>query len=164
VTTVEPTTRNEKTLRFLAAVFAFETFVSDRVMKIVASHEFRDLGRAPAPILDVTYHENSGLIGNFPVPQPVIILVMAAAIIFVGQKLLESIRRKEQTHTIALAVILGGALGNLFDRIVYGHVIDWLLFGGRSIVNLADLSIAWGAILYMLAPKSKPFDTTSNTP
>src|SRR3954463_11019833 len=52
----------------------------------------------------------------------------------------------------ALALILGGAIGNLIDRIMYGHVIDFLDFHVRSwhwpVFNVADSAICIGAILF----------------
>jgi signal peptidase II len=54
----------------------------------------------------------------------------------------------------ALALILGGAVGNLIDRIAYGHVIDFLDFhvGGWHwpAFNVADSAITVGAILFVL--------------
>jgi signal peptidase II len=54
----------------------------------------------------------------------------------------------------ALALILGGALGNVIDRIVYGHVVDFLDFHLRGwhwpAFNLADSAITVGAVLLVL--------------
>lgn len=54
----------------------------------------------------------------------------------------------------ALALILGGAVGNVIDRIVYGHVIDFLDFhiGGWHwpAFNVADSAICVGAVLFVL--------------
>jgi len=51
----------------------------------------------------------------------------------------------------ALSLILGGALGNVIDRLVYGHVIDFLDFHVRNwhwpAFNLADSAITIGAAL-----------------
>jgi len=52
---------------------------------------------------------------------------------------------------LALSLILGGALGNLIDRIHYGYVIDFLLFHWHEhyfpAFNLADSAISGGAML-----------------
>lgn len=55
----------------------------------------------------------------------------------------------------ALALILGGAIGNVIDRLVYGHVIDFLdfhhnAFGHFPAFNLADSAITLGAALFIL--------------
>ena len=54
-----------------------------------------------------------------------------------------------------LALVLGGAIGNLFDRVVYGHVIDFILVHWQNrwyfpAFNLADSAITLGAILLAL--------------
>lgn len=56
--------------------------------------------------------------------------------------------------SFALACILGGAIGNVIDRIVYGHVIDFLDFHWSGwhfpAFNLADSAITLGAICLIL--------------
>ncbi len=54
----------------------------------------------------------------------------------------------------ALALILGGAIGNLIDRVAYGHVIDFLDFHIAGwhwpAFNVADSAITVGALLFVL--------------
>jgi signal peptidase II len=54
----------------------------------------------------------------------------------------------------ALALILGGAVGNLIDRVLYGHVIDFLDFHVADwhwpAFNVADSAICVGAVLFIL--------------
>lgn len=54
----------------------------------------------------------------------------------------------------ALALILGGALGNVIDRLLHGHVIDFLDFYMRNwhwpAFNVADMAICIGAGLFVL--------------
>jgi signal peptidase II len=54
----------------------------------------------------------------------------------------------------ALALIMGGAIGNVIDRIAYGHVIDFLdfhfrAFGHFPAFNVADSAITVGAVLFV---------------
>lgn len=48
---------------------------------------------------------------------------------------------------IALGLTLGGALGNLLDRLRLGHVTDFLDFGPVPIFNVADTAVVCGALL-----------------
>ena len=54
----------------------------------------------------------------------------------------------------ALSLILGGAVGNLIDRVAYGHVIDFLDFHLAQlhwpVFNLADSAITIGAVLLVI--------------
>ncbi len=65
--------------------------------------------------------------------------------------------RKHGTQLLfafALSMILGGALGNLIDRLMYGYVVDFLSFHWNAhyfpAFNLADSSITCGAFLLIL--------------
>jgi len=57
--------------------------------------------------------------------------------------------RDQRLLALALALILGGALGNLWDRLVLGHVVDFISvhYGGRYFpaFNIADSAISLGA-------------------
>lgn len=68
---------------------------------------------------------------------------------------LRRLRADESQNAIGLALILGGAIGNLVDRALYGHVIDFIdwHYGGWHwpAFNLADSAILLGAVLAVLA-------------
>ena len=53
---------------------------------------------------------------------------------------------------IAIALILGGALGNLYDRVVFGYVIDFLDFHWSGshfpAFNVADAALSVGALIW----------------
>lgn len=57
----------------------------------------------------------------------------------------------QRLFSLSLALILGGALGNVIDRLIYGHVIDFLDFHVGAwhwpAFNLADSAITVGAVL-----------------
>ncbi len=60
----------------------------------------------------------------------------------------------DKGSAIALALIIGGALGNLIDRLLYGHVIDFIQWYYKSYYwpsfNIADSAITVGATLLIL--------------
>ncbi|UTW06685.1 signal peptidase II [Pseudomonas benzenivorans] len=68
---------------------------------------------------------------------------------------LKRLRRDETWLAVALALVLGGALGNLVDRVVLGHVVDFILVHWQHrwyfpAFNIADAAITLGAILLAL--------------
>jgi signal peptidase II len=99
---------------------------------------------------------NSGAAFSVGTGTTVILTVVALAVVAV---ILRTSRRMRSTGwAVALGLILGGALGNLIDRVFRspgpgrGHVVDWIsLFGPNGahwpIFNLADSAIVCGAIL-----------------
>ncbi len=68
----------------------------------------------------------------------------------------------------ALALILTGAAGNLYDRLMYGYVVDFLDFYVGTwhwpAFNVADSCITIGAALLLLDSLSKPADAGARQP
>jgi signal peptidase II len=107
----------------------------------------------------LTHTENSGAAFSLFADHPthwktgmlIAFSVVAMAIVFV---LLWKQTRALTVSGIALSLILGGAAGNLWDRLVSGHVVDFLLFYVKQyqwpVFNLADSSIVVGAGLLIL--------------
>jgi signal peptidase II len=80
-----------------------------------------------------------------------------AAIAVVASAVISFLILKNETKPLfcaALALILGGALGNLYDRIAYGHVVDFLDFHAAGwhfpAFNVADSAITVGAGILIL--------------
>lgn len=81
-------------------------------------------------------------------------LIAIVVIVFIVQWI-RKLPREETLTGLSLCLILGGAGGNLIDRILFGHVIDfiqvWLGSYPFPAFNLADSSISIGAVLLILS-------------
>ncbi len=116
--------------------------------------------REPYPviggILDLTYVTNTG--GAFSVlPWATSALAAVAGVVAIG--LLLSGPRLAQAGRLveaAAAMLLGGAVGNLVDRLRLGHVIDFIDLQVWPIFNVADIGITVGAILFIIAALRMP--------
>lgn len=105
---------------------------------------------------NITYVRNTGvafgIFSSISSPAKSILLSAFAALaaVLVITYSLRSPLRNRLLH-VALALILGGALGNLYDRLTYGYVVDFLEFYVRSYhwpsFNVADSAISVGVIL-----------------
>lgn len=78
---------------------------------------------------------------------------------------LARLKRSEAVLAVALAMILGGAVGNLVDRIRYGHVVDFLDFHWQQwhwpAFNVADSAIVLGVALLILLTVFTPDESAS---
>lgn len=109
--------------------------------------------------MDFTHVPNSGIAYgflqtvDFPFKTAILALVAAAAMIAVGLYA-ASIARHQLVARIGLALIIGGAAGNLIDRVVWGSVIDFVDVYWRTwhfwVFNVADSAISIGVAVMIL--------------
>jgi signal peptidase II len=112
------------------------------------------------PFLDLVLAWNVGIsFGWFqndsPLAQAILMIIKAVAVIVLA---IWMARSRTLMATVALGLIIGGAIGNAIDRFAYGAVVDFALFhlqfGGKTynwyVFNLADVAIVAGvaALLY----------------
>jgi len=107
----------------------------------------------------ITHTENTGAAFSLFADSPshwktaMLISFSVVAMIVVSVLLWKQSRALTMTG-IALSLILGGAVGNLWDRVASGRVVDFLLFYVKSyqwpVFNLADSAIVVGASLLVL--------------
>lgn len=96
-------------------------------------------------ILHFTYIQNTGagfgLLKGWNTALIFISLIIIGIILFYFDRI-----TREKTIHIPIALILGGAIGNLIDRIFIGHVIDFIDFSIWPTFNIADSCITIGAL------------------
>jgi len=98
---------------------------------------------------------NTGASGGIAAGHPV--LVTLAAVLIAGAAGTLALRVRGRGIAICLAAVLGGALGNLSDRLFRspgfgrGAVVDWIHFGGSGSFNVADMAIQFGALAAVVA-------------
>lgn len=76
----------------------------------------------------------------------VIITLVAIGFIFFYYKRFQEIHRMR----ISLGFLLGGAIGNLIDRIRIGHVTDFIDFRFWPAFNVADIAVSTGAVMLVI--------------
>jgi signal peptidase II len=93
----------------------------------------------------------------------VVLIVFSAAALILVAGLLWKASRLDRWTAMGLALVLGGAAGNLFDRILWGRVTDFLEFHIGDLhwptFNVADSCIVIGSgllLLELLRPKRQP--------
>jgi signal peptidase II len=107
-------------------------------------------------LVSVRLVRNTGASGGIAAGYPVLVTLAAVAIVAVAGTL--AVRTRSRAVAICLAAVLGGALGNLSDRLFRapglgrGAVVDWIHVAGRGgSFNISDLAIQLGAVAAVVA-------------
>jgi signal peptidase II len=139
-------------------LLAVVVIVLDQTSKLAISHHFV-FGEALAvtPFFNLVLAHNTGAAFSFLHDAGGMQRWLFSAIAIIASVWIVWLLRKHQSQKLfsfALAFILGGALGNLIDRIAYGYVVDFLdFYWGEyhfAAFNLADSAITCGAALLIM--------------
>lgn len=107
------------------------------------------------PVLSFTYVKNTGAsFGMFPQLNSVF-TVLSAVVILLLALFQRTIPPQAWIVHVALALVMGGALGNLIDRITRGYVVDFLdvnfwPFANWPVFNVADSAIVVGVAILLI--------------
>ncbi len=110
------------------------------------------------PVFDLTLLYNKGAAFSFLANesgwQRWFFTVIALSVSSVMTVWLMKLKSNEKWLAAALALVIGGAIGNLYDRIAYGHVVDFIhVHWGEHYFpafNIADSAITLGAIMLLV--------------
>ncbi len=149
------------------------TIGSDQATKLAAQSL---KGRGTVPVIGnvfvLVYAENRGAFlslgaGMSDALRPILLYFLpAAAVIAALAYLVWKLSSISFRTTVALAMFIGGGIGNLIDRFLHdGYVVDFMNFGIGSlrltgVLNLADLFLTAGVILFVLTTGKKAEEKT----
>jgi len=129
--------------------------VLDQLSKFIIKSQFSPGQSLPVikNIFHLTLVYNTGIaFGLFKNQAVVFIMLSIVAIALIIINILSEGKKQQadQLNWIGLSLILGGALGNLIDRLSLGFVVDFLDFRVWPVFNLADSCITIGVILILI--------------
>lgn len=139
----------------LSLLWMIPVFALDRVSKLFL-RSF--LARGPfvliPGVLSLTYAQNTGMAFSFLSEHTGLLTVLSALLLAAMTVCFMYYLPRTRLCRSLIGVFVGGALGNLYDRVFYGYVIDFieLLFVRFAIFNVADIAvvIAGGALIALL--------------
>lgn len=140
------------TIIILSIIF----FLIDLISKIIIK-ESLFLGQSIKVInnfFNITYVRNTGAAFSILSKHTYLLVFVSIFIITLVLYYINKNKPKTKIEYISYSMILGGAVGNLYDRIVYGYVIDFLdflIFGYEyPIFNLSDSFIFIGVLILIV--------------
>lgn len=138
---------------FIAVAIGILLAVADQVIKIFVSANLKEIGSVSVidNLLSFTYVENNGVaFGSFAGNRWIFVVLTAALIAAI---LIYMFKKKPLSKLFyaSVALIIGGGIGNLIDRIMYGYVVDYIsLSFFPPVCNFADYCITAGTVLLMV--------------
>jgi len=143
------------------AVLSLLTLGLDQGTKIWARSELRGTGGLTviSNYLDLRYYENTGMAFSMGRNLPggrYIFVAVGLLVLFAVWRLVRQVQHRKTAAEVAFAMVVAGALGNLIDRVAYGHVVDFILMHWQRkytwpAYNVADIALCVGAGLFMIA-------------
>lgn len=134
-------------------VVAALLFAVDQLIKWVVVHHLIPMELVPVlpPVLYFDFIRNPG--GAFGIlPGARSILVIVALVVILAVVYIDRKYKPGRWNRVAMGLLLGGALGNLSDRLFAGTVVDYVYFKiiNFPIFNLADVSIDAGVVMLLI--------------
>ncbi len=140
-----------------AAALALAVFVADQAVKRMVEGSM-GLGESipvVSGVLHITYIENSG--GAFGLLEDSPLLLLVGSVVAVGVVLFMLLTQPPSAAMAAgCGLVLGGAAGNMLDRVVSGSVVDYVDLRVWPIFNIADIGIVLGVAALLLAALRTP--------
>lgn len=137
----------------IKTVFALFTLLAlDRMLKIIVLKELLPTGAFFNFYPRLAFHKNFGIAFDILLPRVFVVTVSVALVLILVFFLIKTLKERSSLAT-ALALILVGATANLYDRVVYGYVIDTIELFPRSVWNIADFLIVLGILRFVFSKK-----------
>jgi len=123
-------------------------FALDRITKGIVAAQIDYGSEVPVigHLVGITNVRNSGAAFGFA-PAGASIFLIASIVVAIGTVVSVARNPGSPWNDAVLGLILGGTLGNGFDRIVYGTVTDFINFHFWPVFNVADSAISVGVVL-----------------
>lgn len=132
------------------------TVIADQLVKWGCTGLTRSVTLLPG-VLALTYAENTGMAFSLFSGRAWALGIVSVGCILLGWRVLRRYRLGCVSRVAAM-LMLGGAVGNLLDRVIRGYVIDMfeVLFMEFAIFNVADAALTVGAVLMALSLLLRP--------
>jgi len=133
--------------RVTFAVVAVVVFVLDRITKHIVSAQVPYGTETPVigHLVGITNIHNSGAAFGIA-PAGATLFLIGALVVAIGLVVYVSRNQADLWTYVTLGLILGGTVGNLYDRIVYGTVTDFVNFHFWPVFNVADSAVSIGVV------------------
>lgn len=148
-------------------IISFIILLIDQIIKLLIT-SFFNVNNGITIInnfFDITYVRNYGAAFSILDGNRLLLILISFLSLFLIYKFLIKDKKISKFEIIVYGLLIGGLLGNLFDRVIFGYVIDYLsfnIFGYHfPVFNLADICIVISTVLLVFIIGSDKNDNKS---
>ena len=148
--------RNDNFMNKKPYIIAFCFFILDLISKqvVIRMIDLHESIKVSKNFFYLTYTHNTGAAFSILTGQRIILILVATIILAILINYIRKNTVEKKIEKLAFSLVIGGAFGNLIDRIIRGYVIDFIdvkIFGYNfPIFNLADTFIVIGVLLMVI--------------
>lgn len=126
--------------------------ILDRLSKVYAINNFIE-NPIEGPLINLTYLENRGAaFGILQDKRFFFLLITIAIVCYLLYYFYKSYKANPTILNVSLSMIIAGALGNFYDRLINGYVVDFIEFSffNFPVFNIADIFVTLGCALMII--------------
>ena len=139
--------------KIMTFIIAALSIVVDQVIKIFVINNLQPIKSVTVidNLLTFTYVENKGMAFGMLANQRWIFIALTSSVILALVIAVFKLKNQSRLFYISAALLIGGGIGNLIDRILYGYVVDYIALSFfPPVCNFADYCVTAGVIIFLV--------------
>lgn len=139
--------------KIMTFIIAALSIVVDQVIKIFVINNLQPIKSVTVidNLLTFTYVENKGMAFGMLANQRWIFIALTSIVILALVIAVFKLKNQSRLFYISVALLIGGGIGNLIDRILYGYVVDYIALSFfPPVCNFADYCVTAGVIIFLV--------------
>lgn len=139
--------------KIMTFIIAAVSIAADQLIKILVINNLKPVKSVTVieNLLNFTYVENKGMAFGMLANQRWIFIALTSAVIVALAVAVFKLKKQGTMFYISAALLIGGGIGNMIDRLLYGYVVDYIsLSFFPPVCNFADYCVTAGVIMLLI--------------
>lgn len=139
--------------KIMTFIIAAVSIAADQLIKILVINNLKPVKSVTVieNLLNFTYVENKGMAFGMLANQRWIFIALTSAVIVALAVAVFKLKKQGTMFYISAALLIGGGIGNMIDRLMYGYVVDYIsLSFFPPVCNFADYCVTAGVIMLLI--------------
>lgn len=139
--------------KIMTFIIAAVSIAADQLIKILVINNLKPVKSVTVieNLLNFTYVENKGMAFGMLANQRWIFIALTSAVIAALAVAVFKLKKQGTMFYISAALLIGGGIGNMIDRLLYGYVVDYIsLSFFPPVCNFADYCVTAGVMMLLI--------------